>query len=157
MPAKPPNIIVERWLPYKQQKRQVIYEKANEQLSSKIDSKSSNELIIQYANPSVRIEKQMSSLGIVRCDPFERIKHSSSKTTGNDNSSLLLIDFSFSFFKNLFIIIIHQQRSKQWRHQWIRIDFSNLFQHRLIYFRIFVFFIRTCETESEWWLVLFPK
>lgn len=85
MPAKPPNIIVERWLPYKQQKRQVIYEKAlakNEHLTRKIDSKSSNELIIQYANPSVRIEKQMSSLGIVRCDPFERTRSSSVQTIG---------------------------------------------------------------------------
>ena len=87
MPAKPPNIIVERWLPYKQQKRQVIYEKAlanNDQFPSKLNSKSSNELIIQYANPSVRIEKQMSSLGIVRCDPFERTNPSSPQSIGTN-------------------------------------------------------------------------
>jgi hypothetical protein len=77
MPAKPPNIIVERWLPYKQQKRQVIYEKAlspNDNLPSVTDQQSQNGLIIQYANPSVRIEKQMRSLGIMRRDPFEQAK-----------------------------------------------------------------------------------
>jgi hypothetical protein len=79
MPAKPPNIIVERWLPYKQQKRQVIYEKAlstNDNLPSVTDQQRPNGLIIQYANPSVRIEKQMRSLGIIRCDPFQQTKNS---------------------------------------------------------------------------------
>ena len=60
MPAKPPDIIVERWLPYKQQKRQVIYEKAlpsNDNLTSTNDLKQKNNLIIQYANPSVRNRK----------------------------------------------------------------------------------------------------
>ncbi|CAF1536921.1 unnamed protein product [Adineta steineri] len=79
MPAKPPDIIVERWLPYKQQKRQVIYEKAlpnNDNLTSTIDQQLQNNVIIQYANPSVRIEKQMRSLGIVRCDPYRSEKSS---------------------------------------------------------------------------------
>jgi hypothetical protein len=88
MPAKPPDIIVERWLPYKQQKRQVIYEKAlspDDNLTPTFDQQTYNNLIIQYANPSVRIEKQMRSLGIIRRDPFNQNKGfnlSSSDTTG---------------------------------------------------------------------------
>jgi len=90
MPAKPPNIIVERWLPYKQPKRQVIYEKALSNNNKSIltnDQHGKNNIIIQYANPTVRIEKQMHSLGIVRRDPFQHNKNSelsSSKTTGTN-------------------------------------------------------------------------
>jgi len=86
MPAKPPNIIVERWLPYKQQKRQVIYEKAlptKDNLTSTVDQQAQNNLIIQYANPSVRIEKQLRSLGVMRCDPSEQSKTSSSSSPKN--------------------------------------------------------------------------
>ena len=88
MPAKPPDIIVERWLPYKQQQRQVIYEKAlpdDKKGTSTFERHPSNNLIIQYANPSVRIEKQMRSLGIMRCDPSETrstSNHSPSKSSG---------------------------------------------------------------------------
>jgi hypothetical protein len=88
MPAKPPDIIVERWLPYKQQKRQVIYEKAlspDDNLTPTFDQQTYNNLIIQYANPSVRIEKQMRSLGIIRRDPLNQntgFNLSSSDTTG---------------------------------------------------------------------------
>jgi hypothetical protein len=92
MPAKPPNIIVERWLPYKQQKRQVIYEKAlptNNNSPSTTDQQSRNNLIIQYANPSVRIEKQMRSLGIVRCDPFEQCKSPNLSSPKNIGTNIL--------------------------------------------------------------------
>jgi hypothetical protein len=98
MPAKPPDIIVERWLPYKQQKRQVIYEKAlptNEKLTSIKDHQSQNNIIIQYANPSVRIEKQMRSLGIVRRDPFEKDKNS--KVSSPKHIGMNIYSFYFSF------------------------------------------------------------
>jgi hypothetical protein len=101
MPAKPPNIIVERWLPYKQQKRQVIYEKTlstNDKSTSTTDQQTQNNLIIQYANPSVRIEKQMRSLGIVRRDPFKNNNNSdlsSPKNTGTNISLYILFIFLF--------------------------------------------------------------
>jgi hypothetical protein len=101
MPAKPPDIIVERWLPYKQQKRQVIYEKAlspNDNLTSTTDLKQKNNLIIQYANPSVRIEKQMRSLGIVRRDPFNQNKDSNLPSPKNIGMNIRLIYISFPFF-----------------------------------------------------------
>jgi hypothetical protein len=100
MPAKPPNIIVERWLPYKQQKRQVIYEKAlstNDNVTSTTDQQTQNNLIIQYANPSVRIEKQMRSLGVVRCDPFEQNKNSNLSSPKNIGTNISLNLF-FSLF-----------------------------------------------------------
>ncbi|CAF1276132.1 unnamed protein product [Rotaria sp. Silwood1] len=79
MPAKPPDIIVERWLPYKPQKRKVIYEKAlsnKDNSTSSSDQYASHNFINQYANPLVRMEKQMRSLSIVRSDRFEQDKKS---------------------------------------------------------------------------------
>lgn len=90
MPAKPPDIIVERWLPYKTQKRQVIYEKAlaaNEHLSTVNDEQLGKNVIIQYANPSVRIEKQMRSLGIVRCDPYGKDARSTTSSPSNHGTN----------------------------------------------------------------------
>ena len=108
MPAKPPNIIVERWLPYKQQKRQVIYEKAlstNDNLPSITDQQTQNDLIIQYANPSVRIEKQMKSLGIIRRDPFDQPKSpnlSSPKTIGTNKYFSKLNPYFSSLLESVF-------------------------------------------------------
>jgi len=106
MPAKPPNIIVERWLPYKQQKRKVIYEKTlstNDKSTSTIDQQAQNNLIIQYANPSVRIEKQMRSLGIVRRDPFKDNKNSDLSSPKNTGTNISL---NYIYFSLYFLILI---------------------------------------------------
>ncbi|UJR13323.1 hypothetical protein I4U23_000341 [Adineta vaga] len=102
MPAKPPDIIVERWLPYKQQKRQVIYEKAmtnNDNSISNFDEQLPNNVIIQYANPSVRIEKQMRSLGIVRCDPYGKTASSTASSPNFDEP--IYHNFSSSNYEHL--------------------------------------------------------
>jgi hypothetical protein len=60
-----------------------------------------NNLIIQYANPSVRIEKQMRSLGVVRRDPFEYEKSSnvsSPKTIGMKIDLNYIYLFLFYYF-----------------------------------------------------------
>ncbi|CAF1637726.1 unnamed protein product [Adineta ricciae] len=103
MPAKPPDIIVERWLPYKQQKRQVIYEKAlpaNDDMPPTFDQQLPNNVIIQYANPSVRIEKQMRSLGIVRCDPYG--KDISSAVSSPVLNEPIYHNFSTSKYENIY-------------------------------------------------------
>lgn len=80
MPAKPPNIIVERWLPYKQQKRQVIYEKS-------------------LSNQSTPMESQMKSLTIHEKNHPEPIYHNYSSTNWTDRS---FFDILFSCFVCLF-------------------------------------------------------
>ena len=90
LPAKPPDIIVERWLPYREQKRQVIYEKALSPASSSSslidDGSRSKNVSIHYANPSVRIEKQLKALGISLCQPFEEERAASSASSNRSSS-----------------------------------------------------------------------
>jgi hypothetical protein len=65
LPAKPPDIIVERWLPYKPQQRQIIYEKAlttNTMQPSTTDDDREKSLSMQHAHSSRYIENQMKSL-----------------------------------------------------------------------------------------------
>ena len=46
LPPKPPNIVIERWLPYKQIKRKVIFEKAKQVTQN--NSIQQKNLIIQW-------------------------------------------------------------------------------------------------------------
>ncbi|KAI3384150.1 hypothetical protein SNEBB_006129 [Seison nebaliae] len=84
LPPKPPSIIIERWLPYPKQKRQVIYQKApplNEDNSkenffnnsfqnpttnlNKNNKKPNNHnIIIQWDAPNIQIERKVKYLGI---------------------------------------------------------------------------------------------
>jgi hypothetical protein len=59
LPAKPQNIIVEKWLPYKPQPRTVRYEKA--QVVAPVDPKN---LIIEWESPEVRFYNIFQTLNI---------------------------------------------------------------------------------------------
>ena len=59
------SIIVERWLPYKQQKRRVIYQKAPP-LPAPAPQKN---LIIQWEGTQARVVKEFRNLGIIKADP----------------------------------------------------------------------------------------
>ncbi len=59
------SIIVERWLPYKQQKRRVIYQKAPP-VQPPAPQKN---LIIQWEGTQARVVKEFRNLGIVKADP----------------------------------------------------------------------------------------
>jgi hypothetical protein len=68
MPSKPQSVIIERWLPYRQVKRRVIYVKANEKESVVCKPKN---VIIQWEPPKVQIKKEFKDLGVVRANPVE--------------------------------------------------------------------------------------
>lgn len=72
LPCKPQSIIIERWLPYKQIKRKVIYAKSNENNDSLV-VKPKN-IIVQWEPPKVEIKKEFKDLGIVRANPVEYVQ-----------------------------------------------------------------------------------
>ena len=59
------SIIVERWLPYKQQKRRVVYQKAPP-VQAPAPQKN---LIIQWEGTQARVVKEFRNLGIIKADP----------------------------------------------------------------------------------------
>lgn len=77
LPSKPQSVIIERWLPYRQIKRRVIYVKASSNPANKDGSavmvKPKN-IIIQWEPPRVHIKKEFKDLGIVRANPVEYVQ-----------------------------------------------------------------------------------
>lgn len=65
-PRLPAKIIVERWLPYKEPPRNVIFNKTNEPYTvPKV-----NNLIFQWDSPNVNVNKKVTHLGVERTDPI---------------------------------------------------------------------------------------
>ncbi|RNA41671.1 hypothetical protein BpHYR1_052784 [Brachionus plicatilis] len=71
VPAKPQSVIIERWLPYRSQKRKVIFNKTNHSDSVVIKPRN---MIVQWEPPQVHIKKEFQYLGIVRANPTEYVK-----------------------------------------------------------------------------------
>ena len=70
LPAPPPAIIVERWLPYSTHKRRVIFQRAPEP-STYLKPRNT---IIQWDAPCVKINKELTDLGVVRANPTEYVE-----------------------------------------------------------------------------------
>lgn len=66
-PAKEPNVIIERWLPYAETKRQVVFNKAPENSAAE---KVKN-VVINWEAPEVVVRKEVKYLGLVTADPRE--------------------------------------------------------------------------------------
>jgi hypothetical protein len=70
LPSKPQSVIIERWLPYNQVKRRVIFQKTNE--TEPVMVKPRN-VIIQWEAPVVQVKKDFKDLGIIRANPAEYV------------------------------------------------------------------------------------
>lgn len=64
LPAKPPDIIIEKWLPYPSTKQKIVYEKSCNTSMEYLK----NELI-EWQTPLVRIEPVFHDLGTYKIDP----------------------------------------------------------------------------------------
>jgi hypothetical protein len=65
LPPKPRPVIIERWLPYNKQKRQVIHEKAKPlEPSPRVKN-----TIIEWRPPEVEIVQHVKKLGVQQTDP----------------------------------------------------------------------------------------
>ena len=71
LPSKPQNVIVERWLPYGEVKRRVIFNK-----STAVDAVVANprNVIVQWEAPEVNIRQEMKYLGVIRANPVEYVQ-----------------------------------------------------------------------------------
>lgn len=66
-PAKPQTVIIERWLPYQQPKRKVIFQPAP---PDPVVCKPKN-VIVQWDSADVCVSKDVEHLGVVNVDPCE--------------------------------------------------------------------------------------
>jgi hypothetical protein len=71
LPAKPQSVIVERWLPYAQTKRRVIFQKAAQVDAQVIKPRN---VIIQWEAPRVNIRREIKYLGVIRANPAEYVQ-----------------------------------------------------------------------------------
>ncbi len=86
MPDKPPNVIIERWLPYETKKRRVIFKKSPE---TNIASLPRN-LIIQWETPKVVIKQEVKHSEEIRVDPNDYIRRYGSTLKNNDEIQSIL-------------------------------------------------------------------
>lgn len=71
LPTKPQPVIIERWLPYKEVKRRVIFQKAAQVDPTPVKPKN---VIVQWEAPEVRIVKDYKNLGVIRANPAEYVE-----------------------------------------------------------------------------------
>lgn len=67
-PPKPQSILIEKWLPYKQPKRKVIFKKSTDE---ELVYKNPKNLLVEWQSPDVEIHQEYTSLGIFKEDPLE--------------------------------------------------------------------------------------
>jgi hypothetical protein len=65
-PTKPQNILIEKWLPYPPQRRRVVFQR-----SCVPPPPNPRNLIIEWQQPCVEVEKKCVDLGVVDADPEE--------------------------------------------------------------------------------------
>jgi hypothetical protein len=70
LPPKPQPVIVERWMPYTEQKRRVIYQQAP---PDPIVCKPKN-IIVQWETPDVCVKKDIKHLGVVCANPCDYVQ-----------------------------------------------------------------------------------
>ena len=70
-PEKPRSIFIEKWLPYKQQTRRVVFEKVNDCDSLLPNPKN---LIIEWQKPDVEITHEVKNCGVAFADPEEYVR-----------------------------------------------------------------------------------
>lgn len=71
LPKKPPPIIIERWLPYSERKRKVIYKRSSSPTMLLEDPKN---VVVDWDIPEVEIERKYNFLGVVKADPIKYTK-----------------------------------------------------------------------------------
>ncbi len=70
VPAKPQQVTVERWLPFAQQKRRVVFQKEKETACME----KPRNLIIQWEPLQACVKKEFINLGVVECNPDEYVQ-----------------------------------------------------------------------------------
>jgi len=84
LPPKPQPLIVERWLPYTEQRRRVVYEKADDSGHNYAVEKPRN-VVVHWNPPKVAVNRVYRDLGVVQANPSEyKAKYGGSLKNFND-------------------------------------------------------------------------
>ena len=70
LPSKPQSVLVERWLPYAQGKRRVIFQKPG---GSDALIVAPRNVIVQWEAPSVVVKRDLKYLGVIRANPADYV------------------------------------------------------------------------------------
>jgi hypothetical protein len=68
-PPKPPNILIEKWLPYKPRTRRVVFQR-----SCVPPPPNPRNLVIEWEQPCVQVDQVCVDLGVCDADPDEYIR-----------------------------------------------------------------------------------
>lgn len=69
LPHKPQSVLIDRWLPYTQQKRKIIYQPPPPDPVCHV----SRNAIIQWGTPTVVIKRRIKNLGVIHAEPSEYV------------------------------------------------------------------------------------
>jgi hypothetical protein len=105
LPSKPQSVIIERWLPYSQVKRRVIFQKSSERDAMIVKPKN---VVIQWETPQVTVKKEFKDLGVIRANPAEYVqRYGATLKTARELPSFVLeikvIFLIIRFFSFLFM------------------------------------------------------
>lgn len=70
LPCKPQSVLIERWLPYAQQKRRVIFQGPQCQCPVVCPPKN---VVVQWESPKAKVKKEVKYLGVIRANPAEYV------------------------------------------------------------------------------------
>lgn len=91
LPAKPQNVIVERWLPYSNnQKRRVIFQAA----AASVEVANPRNVIVQWDAPSVEIRKEIKYLGVIKANPAEYMQRYGSSLKSHTELPQFVLDIA---------------------------------------------------------------
>ena len=71
MPSKPPPVIIERWLPYTETKRKVIFNKKDNDSAKVLKPRN---VIVQWEAPKMTLKRQVKYLGVISADPIKYLQ-----------------------------------------------------------------------------------
>jgi hypothetical protein len=69
LPQKPQSALIDRWLPYTQQKRKIIYQPPPPDPFCRV----SRNAIIQWQTPKIVIKRRIKNLGVIHAEPSEYV------------------------------------------------------------------------------------
>ena len=78
LPSKPQSVIIERWLPYAEVKRRVIF---NHPCCPDPEIVKPRNVIVQWEAPQVQIKKEFKYLGVIKANPAEYVERYGSSLT----------------------------------------------------------------------------
>jgi len=132
LPSKPQNVIVERWLPYSEVKRRVVFHKSNETAAQVATPRN---VIVQWEAPSVNVRKEIKYLGVVRANPVEYVQRYGSSLKAHTALPQFVLDIATPsdvgvLAANYTAKSLHELEGQLEGFQYVNLDNEGLSQYR---------------------------